>query len=462
MKPNNRYTMNTLCLDITRACNLSCAFCARGPAQNKDMSKEIVDATLDQLQDVFIREIRLSGGEPLLCPDMIEYIISGIIKRNLQVAYISIFTNATIHNNPQIDKALIDAADYLAKTKAEESAPTGAKQVLPLYVMHGDVRIILSDYQHDNADCLQEAKEHYSNLNPNIGCAIQTEAFIWEDQMIDLCGSAIDNATQLFPNKIKFADVPPAFDNEFSFIHDARYDVWPHEPPHVSEIITISTDGTVTPGCIPAYDDIDTNAEFNIKDGDLYSYLDDFCWRHPATKGMNHMRQKIKATRLLREKGIEVECNFGLQVFEDLINHYEAIHQILHTKLPKMPRLLIDVVSLVQLVNELDKNGVPIEADLIEIIAYGYNNEIIKALLTEKGRKKLVDEYLTYYLTLPQRIDISSKMDIADNSLKLIKSLVTNAGNKSKIRPGSPQYFENEAQRLGGLLTLAKVLNGWQ
>ena len=458
---NYRYTLKTLCLDITRRCNLSCDFCARGPAQKKTMSKEIIDGALDQLTDVYVGEIRLSGGEPFLEPELIDYTVNGIIERNIKVACISIFTNGTVYDNKQIDDALIKAAVYLKNLKAAKTAPSGAIQVIKFYNVFGDVKIILSDYQHDNADCIEFAKAHYKSLNPNIGCAVQTDAFLGSDLTIELCGSAIDNATKLFPKKMKFKDVPLAFDNEYSFIYDARYDVWPHEPPHVSEIITISSDGTVTPGCIPAYHDIDDNAEFNILTGDLFEYLDDFCWRHPATRGMNHIRQKVKAVKILREKGIEVECDFGLQMFDDLINSYEAIHQILHTKLPQMPRLFIDVVSLTQLVGELEKNGAPVDKDFIDIIAYGYNAEIINNLLTEAGRKKLINDYATYYLTLPQRMSMSTNNDIADKAMALISALFSSAGNSNKIRPGSPQYFQQGAQRLGALMTLAKVLNGW-
>ena len=61
-----KYEMITLNMELTRRCNMQCAFCARGQAQNIDMSHEVIDATLNQLNGVYINNLRLNGGEPLL------------------------------------------------------------------------------------------------------------------------------------------------------------------------------------------------------------------------------------------------------------------------------------------------------------------------------------------------------------------------------------------------------------
>jgi len=70
-----RFNMLSLNLETTRRCNLKCLFCARGHAQNMDMSPVVIDTTLDQLQknNVYVESLRLNGGEPFLAPDSIEY-----------------------------------------------------------------------------------------------------------------------------------------------------------------------------------------------------------------------------------------------------------------------------------------------------------------------------------------------------------------------------------------------------
>lgn len=43
--------MSTLCFELTRRCNMNCDFCCRGDAQNKDITKEIIDKTLEEVKD---------------------------------------------------------------------------------------------------------------------------------------------------------------------------------------------------------------------------------------------------------------------------------------------------------------------------------------------------------------------------------------------------------------------------
>ena len=39
--------INTISFEITRRCNLNCKWCSKGDPQNFDISKEIIDKTLD-------------------------------------------------------------------------------------------------------------------------------------------------------------------------------------------------------------------------------------------------------------------------------------------------------------------------------------------------------------------------------------------------------------------------------
>ena len=71
--------------EMTRRCNMKCKFCCRGDAQNLDITDEIIDKALDELKNFDIGILRLHGGEPLLAPDMIQYLVDGIIKRNIKL-----------------------------------------------------------------------------------------------------------------------------------------------------------------------------------------------------------------------------------------------------------------------------------------------------------------------------------------------------------------------------------------
>lgn len=44
--------MDRLSVEVTRRCNMNCDFCARGKAQSLDISKEIIDKTLDEVSKI--------------------------------------------------------------------------------------------------------------------------------------------------------------------------------------------------------------------------------------------------------------------------------------------------------------------------------------------------------------------------------------------------------------------------
>lgn len=46
-----RRLLKAVNIELTRRCNMNCEFCARGEAQNIDMSTEIIDKTLDELNN---------------------------------------------------------------------------------------------------------------------------------------------------------------------------------------------------------------------------------------------------------------------------------------------------------------------------------------------------------------------------------------------------------------------------
>ena len=78
--------MICLAIEMTRRCNLKCTFCAKGEPQDLDISKSIIDKTLDEMQGVFINSLRVSGGEPLLVPELIEYLLDKIIEKHILCA----------------------------------------------------------------------------------------------------------------------------------------------------------------------------------------------------------------------------------------------------------------------------------------------------------------------------------------------------------------------------------------
>lgn len=109
-KTNNiKLHIHRLSFEMTRQCNLACAHCARGEAQNAVIKREYIDRVLDQID--YVHHLTLTGGEPSLHPDLIEYVVDGIIKRWIRVRFFDITINGTVRDM-RIAAALDKIADW--------------------------------------------------------------------------------------------------------------------------------------------------------------------------------------------------------------------------------------------------------------------------------------------------------------------------------------------------------------
>ena len=79
MKKTTIISYGNLCLEITRRCNMACAHCLRGDAQNVDMSHEIIDRALENV--LSIGSLTFTGGEPSLNVDAMRYTLEKRVKK---------------------------------------------------------------------------------------------------------------------------------------------------------------------------------------------------------------------------------------------------------------------------------------------------------------------------------------------------------------------------------------------
>lgn len=105
-------------LEITRRCQLKCAHCLRGDAQDFDMSEEVIDAFLEQTAG--IECLFFTGGEPTLAVDKMWYVLERMIERNIPLYAIQYITNGVELSEQQSD-FLISAHKYI--TKCHKNAP---------------------------------------------------------------------------------------------------------------------------------------------------------------------------------------------------------------------------------------------------------------------------------------------------------------------------------------------------
>ncbi len=105
-----KYKYDELMIEITRKCNLQCEHCLRGDSQNITMSKDVIDRIFEDAADC--KQILLTGGEPLLALDEIEYFVDRILKSDWTTSNLAMTVNGTIR-----DKRLIDIANKFCKSK---------------------------------------------------------------------------------------------------------------------------------------------------------------------------------------------------------------------------------------------------------------------------------------------------------------------------------------------------------
>lgn len=89
-----KITVDNLVLEVTRRCNMNCAHCMRGEAQNKDITREIIDRALSDIDS--IGTLTFTGGEPTLNIDAIQYTLDVCKAKNIDVFGFYIVTNGKI------------------------------------------------------------------------------------------------------------------------------------------------------------------------------------------------------------------------------------------------------------------------------------------------------------------------------------------------------------------------------
>lgn len=81
-------------IEVTRRCNMKCAHCLRGDAQNMDVSKETIDKFFDGFAGgAYISTIVLTGGEISLNVPAVRYVLKALKSRGISVGNFYMVTN---------------------------------------------------------------------------------------------------------------------------------------------------------------------------------------------------------------------------------------------------------------------------------------------------------------------------------------------------------------------------------
>lgn len=89
-----------ICVELTRKCNMSCPHCMRGEAQNKTITKEVIDSLCRSVTRVV--SFGVTGGEAFLELDMLRYLIQKV-RLIPHVYLLTLTTNGTILDSSVIE-----------------------------------------------------------------------------------------------------------------------------------------------------------------------------------------------------------------------------------------------------------------------------------------------------------------------------------------------------------------------
>lgn len=228
-------SVDTLAFEITRRCNMCCEHCMRGDAQNKDMTEEIIDATLVGIES--IGSMVLTGGEPSLNVPAMRYIAKRIDELGIPLGSVYLVTNGKVVSN-----------DFLLAC-------------LELFIQ--------ADEPDMNGLALSKDMFHEDIPWGNINKLSQLTAFTSEDKDTDFDKYPVINL-----GRAKSLD---GFKKQDVCRETFSMDILGNVP-CIESTITVTVDGDILSGCDYSYDEADNIQVGSVKSKDWVKALaQDYC-----------------------------------------------------------------------------------------------------------------------------------------------------------------------------------------
>ena len=155
-----KLTFENLMIEITRRCNMTCAHCLRGDAQEVDIDFKHIDDLLDQAE--VVGHLDITGGEPTLNLDALKYILNGLCKRGIPLLEFSLTTNGLIYSERFINlikwcKQIIDVSCSNCLTNGNEYQPQR-------YLSRCNIGISLDRYHEQHDICMENYQKYKAAL----------------------------------------------------------------------------------------------------------------------------------------------------------------------------------------------------------------------------------------------------------------------------------------------------------
>ncbi|MCD7726753.1 MAG: 4Fe-4S cluster-binding domain-containing protein [Ruminococcus sp.] len=376
--------MGRLSVEVTRRCNMNCTFCFKGQAQNLSITKEIIDKTLDEVTDVLIGNLRITGGEPLLECDLASYLLDKAVEKNIVFTSVCIFTNGTITPNAKLIKSIQNTLVYMrqyrndsliqsrkdnTKYTYEQSVPTGFNIIFseterntPKETIAASMNCFLNQIDDEYFKCIKQG-EQFATFG-----------------LLDIEGNAKKNYKELLNNKNTTARIinnnyyfyyEPTPDNETP-IKGGDFAEYIEKKPFIEKTLTVSANGNVFPGISLSYNRVDSNPMFNIMDckHDFFEKVKEWCWKHPINDKEHRIKELFLTAKFLEIKGIAAKpstCQSpnesvfdrkNLRTLDKWINEIEKITKDFHKALPTLTFSEVELVAIAGFLLRLYERGV--------------------------------------------------------------------------------------------------------
>lgn len=156
----SKLTFEYLTIETTRRCNMKCTHCLRGDAQEVDIDYKHIDDLLDQTE--VIGHLDITGGEPTLNLDALEYILNGLCKRGIPLFEFGLNTNGLIYSERFI--SLIKWCRQIIDVSCANCLKNGSEYQPQRNLSRCNVGVSLDRYHEQHDICMEHYQKYKAAL----------------------------------------------------------------------------------------------------------------------------------------------------------------------------------------------------------------------------------------------------------------------------------------------------------
>lgn len=400
---DKKISIRSLSFEMSRRCNLKCDWCSKGECENVDITKEIIDKALNEVQQYPIREIRITGGEPFINSEMIVYLLKQLIKKNIIFYDLFILSNG-MYCDKNVAYAIKDVLEYMKKNesirkKISTDAFIGYKFEYYDKNFDGKLFMQISTFEHTNQSVVDDTIKFYKEqINDDwFYITKQSNEYDLNNSNIRIMieGRAEKSFQKYSPEILKYIRI---IDNHYNIIDDENY-------PNIiiRKMLQICANGNLWLGDSSSYKHEDEYAICNIREcnNNLYEILDNWCWNNPNSRKIKHTYESYLSQKWLKDNGLiskDITNAFNRIGIETIIEFYQKLHRRLHKDFPYLNHTEIQNATIDGIYSELLFNSTQEQREIFLFLFSDYDEDAQKRLANDvQFAKSAIDNKIAEY-----------------------------------------------------------------